>query len=134
MEVVETRVRVRYAETDQMGVVYHANYLVWMEIGRVEYWRKVGLRYRDMEREDGVRLVVAEVNCRFLAPAYYDDEVLIRTKVAEVNPRLIRFDYELAAAENGRTIATGYTKHVFCGPDQRPRKLPPKYRAALGIG
>ncbi len=134
MDIVEARVRVRYAETDQMGVVYHANYLVWMEIGRVEYWRKVGLRYRDMEREDGVRLVVAEVQCRFLAPAFYDDEVVIRTTVADVNPRLIRFEYELAGVEDGRLIARGYTKHVFCGPDQRPRKLPVKYHAVLGIG
>jgi YbgC/YbaW family acyl-CoA thioester hydrolase len=77
MDVVEARVRVRYAETDQMGVVYHANYLVWMEVGRVEYWRAAGLRYRDMEQEDGVLLVVAEVNCRYRAPALYDEEVVI---------------------------------------------------------
>jgi acyl-CoA thioester hydrolase len=133
MSFVETRLRVRYAETDQMGVVYHANYLVWMEVGRVEYWRSAGLRYRDMERLDGVRLVVAEANCRFLAPAFYDDEVLVRTRVADANPRMIRFEYELSAAEDGRLLATGYTKHVFCGPDHRPRRLPEKYHAALGI-
>src|SRR5216117_790323 len=79
----QTRLRVRYAETDQMGVVYYANYLIWMEVGRVEYWRAAGLRYRDMEREDGVLLVVAEVNCRYLCAAVYDEEVIVRTSVAE---------------------------------------------------
>ena len=137
MPAVETRVRVRYAETDQMGVVYHANYLVWMEIGRVEYWRACGLRYRDMEREDGILLVVAEANCRYQAPAFYDDEVLIRTTLAEASPRVVRFEYEmLAAAEPGqenRVLATAYTKHVFCGRDRRPMKLPAKYHSALGL-
>ena len=133
MPAVETRVRVRYAETDQMGVVYHANYLIWMEVGRVEYWRASGLRYRDMEREDGILLVVAEANCRYQAPAFYDDEVVIRTTLAEANPRMVRFEYELVNAEAGHAIATGYTKHVFCGRDHRPAKLPEKYRSALGL-
>ncbi|HXP83656.1 MAG TPA: thioesterase family protein [Bryobacteraceae bacterium] len=130
---VEARVRVRYAETDQMGVVYHANYLVWMEVGRVEYWRAQGLRYRDMERDEGILLAVAEVQCRYLAPAYYDEEIVIRTRVAEVNARMVRFEYELVNAVDGRGIATASTKHVFCGRDRRPRKLPEKYHAALGI-
>ena len=133
MPSVETRLRVRYAETDQMGVVYHANYLIWMEVGRVEYWRAAGLRYRDMEREDGVLLVVAEVNCRYLSAAVYDEEVIVRTSVAEATPRMIRFDYELLAADDGRKLATGYTKHVFCGADRRPAKLPQKYHETLGI-
>jgi acyl-CoA thioester hydrolase len=133
MASVETRLRVRYAETDQMGVVYHANYLIWMEVGRVEYWRASGLRYRDMEREDGILLVVAEVNCRYLSPAVYDEEVIVRTSVAEATPRMIRFDYELLAVDGGRTLATGYTKHVFCGADRRPAKLPQKYHETLGI-
>ena len=133
MASVETRLRVRYAETDQMGVVYHANYLIWMEVGRVEYWRAAGLRYRDMEREDGILLVVAEANCRYLSPAVYDEEVIVRTSVAEATPRLIRFDYELLAADDGRKLATGYTKHVFCGADRRPAKLPQKYHETLGI-
>jgi acyl-CoA thioester hydrolase len=134
MDSVETRVRVRYAETDQMGVVYHANFLIWMEVGRVEYWRAAGLRYRDMEKDDGILLVVAEVNCRYLSPAVYDEEVIIRTSIAEASPRMIRFEYELLAAEDGRRLATGYTKHVFCGPDRRPKKVPQKYYAKLGIG
>lgn len=135
----EARVRVRYAETDQMGVVYHANYLVWMEVGRVEYWRNAGLSYRDLERDEGILLVVAEANCRYRTPAFYDDEVVIRTRVSESNPRYVRFEYELvvqgdAAAEGAeRVVATGYTKHVFCGPDRKPRRLPEKYHASLGI-
>jgi acyl-CoA thioester hydrolase len=104
-----------------------------MEVGRVEYWRSAGLRYRDMEREDGVLLVVAEVSCRYLSPAVYDEEVIIRTSIAEANPRMIRFEYELLAVDDGRRLATGYTKHVFCGSDRRPKKVPQKYYAALGI-
>jgi acyl-CoA thioester hydrolase len=131
---VETRVRVRYAETDQMGVVYHANYLVWMEVGRVEFWRAAGLRYRDMEQEDGILLVVAEVNCRYRSAAFYDEEVVIRTRIAESKPRMIRFEYELVSGEDGRVIATGETKHVFCGRDRKPARVPEKYHAVLGIG
>jgi len=131
---VDTRVRVRYAETDQMGVVYHANFLIWMEVGRVEYWRASGLRYRDMEKDDGILLVVAEVNCRYLSPAVYDEEVIIRTSIGEASSRMIRFEYELLAADDGRRLATGYTKHVFCGLDRRPAKVPQKYHAKLGIG
>lgn len=133
MKTVEARVRVRYAETDQMGVVYHANYLVWMEVGRVEYWRSAGLRYRDMEQEDGILLVVAEVNCRYRAPALYDEEVVIRTSIGEANARMIRFEYELVSGDGGRVLATGQTKHVFCGRDRKPSKCPAKYHAVLGI-
>ena len=133
METVDARVRVRYAETDQMGVVYHANYLVWMEVGRVEYWRAAGLRYRDMEREDGVLLVVAEANCRYRAPALYDEEVIIRTHISEANARMIRFKYEMIADDDQRVLATGETTHVFCGRDRKPAKCPAKYHATLGI-
>ena len=130
---VETRLRVRYAETDQMGVVYHANYIIWMEVGRVEYFRAAGLRYRDLERDDGILLLVAEVGCRFQSPAAYDEEVLVRTRVVAASPRMIHFEYELLAAEDGRALAHGFTKHVFCGRDRRPTKLPEKYRALFAI-
>jgi acyl-CoA thioester hydrolase len=116
-----------------MGVVYHANYLVWMEVGRVEYWRAAGLRYRDMEQEDGILLVVAEVNCRYRSPAFYDDEIVIRTKIGEASSRIIKFQYELAAAHDGRVVATGETTHVFCGRDRKPAKCPAKYHEVLGI-
>src|ERR1035441_4036210 len=85
----ETRIRVRYAETDQMGVVYYANYLVWMEVGRVEYCKACGFEYKQMELEDGVFLAVAEARCRYASPARFDEEVVIRTWVGEANPRMV---------------------------------------------
>ncbi len=133
MSFVDARLRVRYAETDQMGVVYHANYLVWMEVGRVEYCRAAGGRYRDLEKA-GILLAVVEVNCRYYAPARYDDEVIVRTQIEEANPRMVRFSYELLAAEDERRLAAGHTKHIFCGRDFRATKLPENYRALFGIG
>ena len=130
---IEARFRVRYAETDQMGVVYYANYLVWMEIGRVEYCRSVGIRYRDLEIDDGILLAVVESTCRYASPALYDEEVIVRTWIAEANPRMMRFAYEMTEAVEGRRLASGETKHVFCGRDRKPRKLPEKYRPAFGI-
>jgi len=133
MRPSETRLRVRYAETDQMGVVYYANYLVWMELGRVEFCRSAGIRYRDMEIDDGVMLVVAEANCRYSAPARYDEEVVVRTRLGEASPRMIRFDYEMTEAAGGTKLAAGFTKHVFCGKDFKPLKLPDKYWSAFGM-
>jgi len=133
MEPVDTRLRVRYAETDQMGVVYYANYLIWMEVGRVEFCRAQGIRYRDMEVGDGILLVVAEANCRYLAPARYDDEVRVSTTLAAANPRMIRFDYELFDQTTGTCLAHGFTKHIFCGRDFRPAKLPQKYWPLFGM-
>ena len=124
----ETRLRVRYAETDQMGIVYHANYLVWMEVGRVEYCRAAGLRYRDLEKETGVLLTVVEVNCRYLAPAFYDDEIVVRTGVEQFTPRMVRFGYEIRNAATAVLLATGFTRHVFLGPERKPRKLPEEFR------
>ena len=133
MSHVDARLRVRYAETDQMGIVYYANYLVWMEVGRVEYCRAAGIRYRDMEMDDGILLTVAEASCRYLSPALYDEEVIVRTRIEEAHPRMIRFGYEMIGASDGRRLATGATKHVFCGRDRKPRKLLEKYRGAFGI-
>lgn len=133
MPTVETRFRVRYAETDQMGVAYHANYLVWMEVGRVEYCRASGVVYRDMEVTDGILLAVAEAGCRFLAPARYDDEIVVRTTIPDANPRMVRFDYEVIHADSGRLLATGFTRHVFLNREMRPTKLPEKYRPLFGI-
>ena len=101
LDHVEARVRVRYAETDQMGVVYHANYLVWMEVGRVEYCRASGFRYRDLEAE-GILLAVVEAQCRYLSPALYDEEVIVRTSIEEATQRLVRFSYRISSGEDGR--------------------------------
>jgi acyl-CoA thioester hydrolase len=133
MRTNEARLRVRYAETDQMGVVYHANYLIWMEVGRVEYCRAAGLRYRDLESDGGVRLAVVEANCRFLSPARYDEEIVVKTWIDEVNRRMVRFAYEIRDGDGGRLLATGSTKHIFLGADMRPRKLPETYAPVFGV-
>lgn len=133
MPSVETSFRVRYAETDQMGIVYYANYLVWMEVGRIEYCRAAGVSYRDMEDQDGILLVVAEASCRYLSPARYDDHVIVRTWIAAAHPRMMRFAYEMFETTHRRRLAEGETKHVFCDRDHKPVKLPEKYRAAFGI-
>lgn len=133
MQRHETRIRVRYAETDQMGIVYYANYLVWMEIGRVEYCKALGFRYRDMEVEDGVLLAVVDAHCRYLFPARFDEEVLIRTRVENVNSRMVEFAYEMVLAADERTLARGATKHLYLGRDMKPVRLPEKYRKLFGI-
>ena len=129
----QTRVRVRYAETDQMGVVYYANYLVWMEVARVEFCKALGFRYRDMELEDGVLLAVIEAQCRYLHPARFDEEVIVETRIAEASSRLVEFAYEMRLADNGRKLATGSTRHIFCNREMKPVRMPEKYRAAFGI-
>ena len=129
----ETRLRVRYAETDQMGVVYYSNYLVWMELGRVDFCLARGIRYRDMEIDDGILLVVSEANCQYRRPARYDDEVVIQTTMGAASPRGIRFDYEMTESAGGGRLARGYTKHVFCGKDVRPQRLPEKYWGKFGM-
>ncbi|MBC7926592.1 MAG: acyl-CoA thioesterase [Bryobacteraceae bacterium] len=133
MQTFEVRLRVRYAETDQMGVVYHANYLVWMEMGRVELCRSLGVRYREMEQQDGILLTVVEASCRYLWPARYDDEVVVRTKVERAAARLLQFSYEMLETESGRLLATGMTKHLPCGQDMRPCRFPQKYLEPFGI-
>ena len=129
----EAHLRVRYAETDQMGVAYYANYIIWMEVGRTELCRFLGVRYRDMEADDGVLLVVAETRCRYQAPARYDDEIIVRTWIAEANPRVVTFGYEIRHSADDRRLAKGETRHIFCGRDFRPRKLPEKYHLVFGI-
>jgi acyl-CoA thioester hydrolase len=129
----ETRLRVRYAETDKMGVVYYANYLVWMEVGRAEYCRAAGIRYRDMELDDGILLAVVEAHCRYLRPARYDDEVAVKTWVSNASTRAVEFSYEIRDVQSGRQLAAGSTKHVFLGPEMKPVRLPDQYRALFGI-
>src|SRR5580693_5665812 len=107
----ETTIRVRYAETDQMGIVYYANYLVWMEVARVDYCRAIGFHYKNMELEDGVLLAVAESHCRYVSPVRFDEEISISTTVPNVNRRFVSFDYEMTC--DGRRVATGQTRHVF---------------------
>ncbi len=125
--VNETRLRVRYAETDQMGVVYHSNHLIWFEVGRVEFMRQMGVTYRDMEREDGVFIAVAEVKCRYRAPVYYDEEVLVRTRLTTVRQSVVVFGYELVRANTGTLLAEGETTHIVTNTEMKVSALPEKY-------
>jgi acyl-CoA thioester hydrolase len=109
---VESRTRVRYKETDQMGIAHHANYIVWFEIGRTDLCRATGITYREIE-DRGMILVVTEVGCRYRIPFRYDDEVLIRTSVAEAFSRSIRFTYELRDSSGEHLHATGFSFHVW---------------------
>ena len=125
--VNETRLRVRYAETDQMGVVYHSNHLIWFEVGRVELMRQMGLAYRDMEREDGLFIAVAEAKCRYRAPVFYDEEVVVRTRLKTVRKSVIVFAYELTRADTGALLADGETTHVVTNTEMKTAHLPEKY-------
>jgi acyl-CoA thioester hydrolase len=127
----ETRLRVRYAETDQMGVVYHSNHLIWFEVGRVELMRQMGFSYRDMEREDGRFIAVAEVKCRYRAPVYYDEEVLVRTRLKSVRESVVVFSYVLVRADNGTLLAEGETTHIVTDSKMKIAALPEKYLTAF---
>jgi acyl-CoA thioester hydrolase len=126
-EFADTLVRVRYAETDKMGIVYYANYLIYFEIGRVEFLRQRGLDYRRMESEDDSHTVVAEAKCRYRRPARYDDPLRIRTRVTSAKRRTIQFGYEIFHDKTGELLATGETTHVICDSQGRPKTLPEKY-------
>jgi acyl-CoA thioester hydrolase len=126
-----SKIRVRYAETDQMGVVYYANYFVWMEVARVDYCHSIGFNYHEMERENGIFLAVAESNCRYRSPARFDEEITISTTATEASRRMVTFAYEMTCG--GRRVATGQTRHVWVGRNMRPVQLPEKYAALFGI-
>ena len=127
----ETEIRVRYAETDKMGIVHHANYLVWFEAGRSELCRDRGFSYKAMEEEDNALLVVAESYCRYKSPAYYDDLLIVRTQVAEIRSRSIRFIYEIVRPSDGTLIAEGETLHLVTDEDKKVRVIPEIYKDLL---
>jgi acyl-CoA thioester hydrolase len=131
--VNETRIRVRYAETDQMGVVYHANHFIWFEVGRVELLRQLGFSYREMEREDDCFIAVVDARCRYKAPVLYDDEVLVRTYLKNVREKMIHFGYELLRANTGELLAEGETTHIVADKQMTPRALPEKYMTAFRV-
>ncbi len=131
IEYHDAIVRVRYAETDQMGVVYHANYFVWFEVGRVELMRALGVEYKRMEREDDCHIVVADVHCRYHHPARYDEVLRVRTRIAESRNRVVKFSYELFRDSDGTLLANGHTTHIICGSNGRPKLLPQKYREIM---
>lgn len=129
-----TTLRVRYAETDQMGVVYYANYMVWFEIGRTEFCRQHGFEYRDMEREDGLCIIVAEASCRYKASAHYDDEIVVKTCLREVRRRVLIFGYQIYRPSDDKLLAEGETTHVIVNREGRPCALPDKYRELFLAG
>ena len=123
----ESRVRVRYAETDQMGVVYHANYLIWFEVGRVDFIRKLGMDYRSMEQEDGIGIAVVNVSARYKYPARYDDELVIETRLLAARGAVVKFGYRIVKAADDTLLCEGGTVHVVVGKDMKKRTLPDKY-------
>jgi len=129
--VLETRLRVRYAETDQMKVVYHSNYIVWFEVGRVEFMRQLGITYRQMEEHDEMHLPVAEVRCRFKASARYDDEIVIRTRIARLRSALVQFQYQVVRAEDGVLLAEGESTHVSVNAKMEKTPFPEKYMSVF---
>jgi acyl-CoA thioester hydrolase len=127
----ETRVRVRYAETDQMGVVYHANYLVWFEVGRVEHIRQLGLDYKTMEIEEGCGIAVVEAVARYKAPARYDDELIVRTRIAKARSSIVSFDYTISRATDDLLLCEGSTTHVVVDRSMRRVPMPARYAEAF---
>jgi acyl-CoA thioester hydrolase len=124
----DAQVRVRYAETDQMGVVYHANYFVWFEVGRIELMRSLGFEYKLMETEDDCFIVVAEASCRYRQSAKYDELLRVRTHISQTGNRVVKYAYEVLRDSDDTLLATGETTHVICGKDGKPKQLPLKYR------
>jgi acyl-CoA thioester hydrolase len=129
-----SNLRVRYAETDQMGIVYYANFFVWFEIGRTDFCRQQGFAYRDMEEQDGLYIIVAETRCRYKAPARYDDEIQVRTRLKSCRKRVLTFAYDIYRQSSEELLAEGETVHVITDRHGRPRVLPDKYRELLEAG
>jgi acyl-CoA thioester hydrolase len=128
--ISETLVRVNYSETDQMGVVYHARYLVWLDVARTELLRQSGTTYRDLEAS-GLRLAVSEVWVRYRQPARYDDPVRIRCWVREAASRKVDFGYTVEHAEDGRLLATATTSLIALDAGMALTRLPDHVRASL---
>jgi len=134
--VNETRIRVRYAETDQMGIVYHANHFIWFEVGRVELLRQLGFSYKDMEQQDHCFIAVVDARCRYKSPAIYDDEIIVRTWLKNIRESMIHFGYELLRSSDGTVLAEGETTHIVADAQMRKTALPDRYmkvfREAVG--
>jgi acyl-CoA thioester hydrolase len=122
-----SRVKVRYAETDQMGIVYYANYFVWFEVGRTDLLRSGGWSYKDMEL-DGYSLPVVEAHSEYRQSARYDDDLEIRTRGALLSPVRVRFDYAVVRAADDAMLASGFTVHASLDRTGRPRRLPERVR------
>ena len=126
-----TEIRVIYADTDQMGVVYYANYFIWLEIARTEFMRSQGVDYKSIEKEKKLALPVVEAYCKYKAPARYDDVVVIKTKVSQVKSSTLRFDYELLNKQTNELLVEAYTTHVFIGRNRKPVRIPQEIMSVL---
>jgi acyl-CoA thioester hydrolase len=131
-DVSEIQVRVNYSETDQMGVVYHARYLVWLDVARTEHLRLSGTSYRDLESE-GFRLAISDVSIRYRQPAKFDDVIRVRCWVRDVATRRVEFGYVVEDCADGRLLATASTGLMSLGADMRLRTIPERVRAALRV-
>ncbi len=131
--VSETPLRVRYAETDAMGIVHHASYIIWFEVGRSDWLRQQGTSYADVEAS-GYLLVVSEVQARFMRPARYDELLVIRTRVAELRSRKLRFEYEIVRQGTGETLVVGATSHIMTDREGRVTTFPAELRGLLANG
>jgi len=129
---VTSRVRVRYAETDQMGIVYYANYFVWFEVGRTDLLRHAGWSYREIET-DGIVLPVVEAHCEYRQSARYDDELEIKTTGAQLSSVRVRFDYEVVRTSDVAVLAAGHTVHASLDRTGKPQRLPERIRSLLAI-
>jgi acyl-CoA thioester hydrolase len=127
----ETRLRVRYAETDRMGIVYHSNFAVWFEVGRVELLRQLGFQYSDMEQKDNCHIPVVDLRVRYKAPAKYDDEIVVRTVLKNVRSSLLHFSYEVFRECDRALLATGETMHIIVNHKFERQPLPEKYMKAF---
>ena len=128
--ICEMQLRARYAETDAMGIVHHCNYIVWFEAGRVEYMRQIGSSYAEVEKS-GHSFAVSEIGARYLAPAYFDDLVTVRTWLEDVRSRTIAFRYEILHAETGKLLVTGFTHHICINAQGKVTSIPKEVRTLL---
>jgi len=131
MIVGETKLRVRYAETDKMGVVYHSNFVIWFEVGRVELLRQLGFQYSEMEAEDNCHIPVVDLRVRYKSPALYDDEIVVRTQIKKVRSSLLHFSYEIFREADRTLLATGETMHIIVNNKLERTMLPEKYMQAF---
>jgi acyl-CoA thioester hydrolase len=127
----ETKLRVRYAETDKMGVVYHSNFVIWFEVGRVELLRQLGFQYSEMESQDNCHIPVVDLRVRYKAPAQYDDEIVVRTQIKNVRTSLLHFSYEVFREVDRTLLATGETMHIIVDRTLARTTLPEKYMQAF---
>lgn len=129
-DIVDVDIRVRYSETDQMGVAYYANYLVWFEVGRSEFCRERGFRYADLEAV-GYKLVVTDVHCRYRSSARYDETVIVRTRLKDANKRMITFGYQILRKDQKDVIAEGETQHICVDSNGKTKSLPREFLVCL---